>query len=234
MHLYKSLFSLLLIASLLSAQESFSLSPYPWMKVSYTGEAAVINTICAKLHPDDPFYHSNGDSANFVRVMDYVPDARDGQRYSILFSMGESADPRYIFYRQGEYAEPAFILHSDHLHFPGDGVIIACGSINEMFSLSRKYRLNRGRLQEEKQPFYAVKLSSIAVRDFDIFRSKRLRNIVAHIGVGEEVIVLLTEFDKNYEYYLIRNKTGLCGWIRVEPGTWVDETPIRDLYYHGD
>lgn len=228
------IFTALIMFIQLSANEYFSLSAYPWMKISYTGEANVINRFCSVLPADDPFYHESGDSANFIRVMDYVPDEQNGQLYNILFSMGESADSRYIFYKAGEYHEPAFVIHTDHLHFRGRGEIIATGSVNEMFTISRKYKLKRGKIRELRQPFYAVDVRSRAVKDFDIYQSRRLRNNVTKIHQGEKLTVLAAEFDKRYEYYLIRSDTGLCGWIRIEPGTWVDETPIQDLYYHGD
>jgi hypothetical protein len=211
-----------------------SIAPYPWFKVHYTGDAKIFNTSCDKLPRDDPFYFSQGDTTGFIKVMEYIPDIPDGDLYSILFSVGESGDPHYLFYREGEFEEPAFILYTDHLYFSGDGVIIARGSMNEMFMRSRKYLLKNGRVREVRQPFYSVDIRSYATRDFPVYDTKRQKRIVIHVNRGEEVHVLLTEFKDNYSNYLIKTTSGLTGWIRLEKGIWIDETPIKDLYYHGD
>ena len=226
---------LLAISSvILSYASVISIAPYPWFKVHYTGEAKIFNTSCDKLSRDDPFYFSQGDTTGFIKVMEYVPDTSDGELYSILFSIGESGNSHYLFYREGEFDQPAFILYTDHLYFSGDGVIIARGSMNEMFMRSRKYLLKNGHIREVKQPFYSVNIQSYAIRDFPVYDSKRQKRIITHVNKGEDVHVLLTEFKETYSHYLIKTVSGLTGWIRVEKGIWVDETPIKDLYYHGD
>ncbi|MDZ7795967.1 MAG: hypothetical protein U5N56_02505 [Candidatus Marinimicrobia bacterium] len=214
--------------------DTLSLVHYPWIKIHYEGDAEIINKTCDRLPQDDPFYRSRGDSAKFIKVMEYVPGNGYGDRYSILFSMGESADPRYYFYRNNETLEEAFSIHTVDLYLKNGGVIIARGSVNEMFTLSRKFLFKKGKIKEIKQPFYAVDLQSSATGDFPVYRTKRLRRAVTTVRKGEEISVLLTEFDENYRYYLIRSSTGLCGWIKVEKGVWVNNTPIKDLYYHGD
>ncbi len=219
---------------MLFAGDLISLAPYPWMTVGYSGNALVFNTSCDKLPYDDPFYHAQGDTTGFIKVMEYVPDAATGDLYSILFSMGESGDSQYLFFLEGEFRNPAFILHADHLTFSGDGLVIARGSTNQMFTRSRKFRIDRGKIREMPQPFYAVDLESQATRDFPVFESKKMKKILTEVHRGEALTVLAAEFKPEYRYYLIRTSLGLCGWIRVEREVWVDETPVKDLYYHGD
>lgn len=214
--------------------DTISLVHYPWIKIHYEGDAEIFNSTCDRLPADDPFYRSRGDSAKFIKIMEYVPGNGCDDRYSILFSMGESADPRYYFYRNNEVAEEAFSIHTVDLYLKDGGVIIAQGAVNEMFTLSRKFLLKNGKIKEIKQPFYAVNLQSKATEDFPIYRTKRRRRVITTVRKDEEISVLLTEFDEDYRYYLIRSFNGLCGWIKVEKGVWVNNTPIKDLYYHGD
>ncbi|MDD3716648.1 MAG: hypothetical protein PHX07_02180 [Candidatus Marinimicrobia bacterium] len=218
----------------LAGEEMISLSPYPWMKVTYEGEARVYNSRLDKLPRTDPFYHAQGDTGHFIKVLEYIPDSADGDRYSILFSMGESGDSQYLFYREGSFDEPHFILHCDHLHFRGDGILIAQASTNRMFPQSQKYALQKGRIRELPQPFYAIGLESVAMRDLEIYAGKRMEKVIDTVREGEKVTILAAEFKENPERYLIRNARGLCGWIRIPHGVWVDETPVRDIYYHGD
>ncbi|MDZ7822115.1 MAG: hypothetical protein U5N26_10065 [Candidatus Marinimicrobia bacterium] len=207
---------------------------YPWVKVYHEGKAGVFNRSCGQLPEKDPFHASQGDRATMIKVMDYVPDSTQGENYSILFSMGESADPHFLFFPGGETGTAAFSIPADHLHLKGNGVIIARGSVNEMFTVNRKYLLENGRVREIKQPFYAVNLQSRTLESFPVYRSRRLRHTVTTVSAGENVNVLLAEFRDDYRYYLIRSESGLCGWIKVKKGVWINDTPIKDLYFHGD
>jgi len=220
--------------SLLVAASVIEIAPYPWLKVSYTGEAKVFNTSCEKLNYEDPFYHAQGDTLSYIKIMEYIPNEFDNDLYSILFSIGESGDSRYEFYLEGEFQVPAFILHTDHLDFLGKGIVVARGSMNEMFMRSRKFEIKNGRIKELIQPFYAVDLQSEATKDFDIFLTKRLKKVIEHVEQGDKISVLVAEFKDKYTYYLVRSELGLTGWIKINQGLWVDETPIKDLYYHGD
>ncbi|MDD3966136.1 MAG: hypothetical protein WC372_06790 [Candidatus Neomarinimicrobiota bacterium] len=234
MKYFTLLILVLIFLAPLAGSEVISLSPYPWIKVSYTGEAKVFNSSCDKLPFDDPFYYAQGDTGRFIKVMEYVPNESDADCYSILFTMGESGDAQYLFYLEGRFDEPLFVLHTDHLHFRGEGILIAEGSMNRMFLQSQKYALQKGRIRELPQPFYAIGLESVAMRDLEIYAGKRMEKVIDTVREGEKVTILAAEFKENPERYLIRNARGLCGWIRIPHGVWVDETPVRDIYYHGD
>jgi hypothetical protein len=230
----KLLVLIIIITSVLWAKGLVEIASFPWLNVTYEGEAKVFNTSCDRLEYNDPFYHAQGDTSAYIKVMEYIPDSQAGDVYSILFYMGEGGISRYEFYLEGECVTPAFVLFADHLHFKGEGLVVAQGSMNEMFNRSRLFRINKGVIKEQKQPFYAVNIASIAKKDFDIYQSKFMNKVIDHVNADDEVYVLLSEFRQNYVYYLLRSKRGLCGWIKIEQGTWVDETPIKDLYYHGD
>jgi hypothetical protein len=204
------------------------------MKVSFDGDATVYNTSLDKLEYEDPFYHFQGDTTSYIKVLDIVPDVMAGDQYSVLFYMGEGGYSQYEFYLENDCVTPAFTLYCDHLDFLGNGYLIARGSMNRMFPISRKYKISNGRVREIKQPFYAVNIQSEATRDFDIYLNKNTNRIVAHIEEGDPVTVLLAEFKKKHVYYLVRSSLGLTGWVRIEQETWVDETPVKDLYFHGD
>lgn len=216
------------------AKTTVSIATFPWMEVSFEGEATVYNKSLDQLEYEDPFYHFQGDTSSYIKVLDIVPDQRTGNLYSVLFKMGEGGYSRYEFYLEGECVTPAFTLFTDHLDFLGNGRLIARGSMNQMFPISRQYMIANGRVKELKQPFYAVDIKSKAIRDFDIFLTKRMVQIVDHVKKDDQVTVLLSEFKNRYVYYLVRSDLGLTGWIRVEFETWVDQTPIKDLYFHGD
>ena len=224
----------LLSLSFLFAEKIIEIAPYPWLKVTYTGDAKIFNTSCEKLSYEDPFYHAQGDTSSYIKVMEYIPNELDSDLYSILFSIGESGDSRYEFYLEGEFQTPAFILHTDHLDFLGEGILVARGSMNEMFMRSRKYEIDNGKIKELKQPFYSVDIQSEATKDFDLFLTKRFKHVIDHVSKGDKVSVLVAEFKNKYAYYLVRSELGLIGWVKINQGLWVDETPIKDLYYHGD
>ncbi|MEA2077625.1 MAG: hypothetical protein U9O95_06360 [Candidatus Marinimicrobia bacterium] len=230
----KILFILLLVSNTLFAKGTIELAPYPWLKVNYENEAKIFNTTCEKLDYDDPFYHAQGDTSSYVKVLEIFPDESSTDFYSILFSIGEGGNSRYEFYLEGEFVTPAFIIYADHLDFLGNGIVVARGSMNEMFMRSRKFKISENKIIELKQPFYAVDIQSEANRNFNIFMTKRMKKVIGNVKKGDEISVLIAEFKNKYVYYLIRSKLGLTGWIKINQGTWVDETPIKDLYYHGD
>ncbi len=72
------------------------------------------------------------------------------------------------------------------------------------------------------------------MKDFTIFKTPKMKNSIANIRKGEKLTVLLVDYNENYSKYLIKSDLGLLGWTKIKQGLWVDETPIRDLYYHGD
>ena len=218
----------------LYANDVIHLVSFPWMTVTYHGEAKVYNTTFDKLDYNDPFYHAQGDTSENIKVMEYVIDDKTGELYTIIFSMGESGNSRYEFYLEGEFVKPVFVVHTDHLEFLGKGRIIATGSMNEMFNRTQIFQKNKSTFKELKQPFYAINISSIAQKDFDIYVKKNSSIITDHIQKGDEVIVLLAEYKKNYHSYLVKSQRGISGWVNIENGIWIDESPIRDIYFHGD
>ncbi len=230
----KRIIFLLLFLVPLLGEEVISLSPYPWIKVHYEGEAVVFNKTCDKLSSTDPFYRMREDENNFIKVMEYVPNAKDGESYTILFSMGESADPQFHFYSEGNREQPRFIFYSDKLYFGGEGTLTVSSSTNRMFAQPRKYYLHKGKIREQAQQYFAIGIESIALRDLQIFADKKLRKLIDSVRKGEQVFVLAAEFKEKPELYLIRGERGLCGWLRIPHGIWMDESPIRNIYYNGD
>lgn len=218
----------------LYADDVIHLVSFPWMTVSYLGEAKVFNTTFDNLDYNDPFYHAQGDTSDNIKVMEYVIDDKTGELYSIIFSMGESGDSRYEFYLEGEFLNPVFVVHTDHLEFLGKGKIIARGSMNEMFNRAQIFQKRRSTFKELKQAFYAININSVAQKDFDIYLKKNSSIITDHIQKGDEINVLLAEFKQNYNYYLVQSQRGISGWVKIENGIWIDESPIRDIYFHGD
>jgi len=227
-------FILILVSTVLFAKGTIGLSPYPWLKVSYESEAIIFNTSCEKLDYNDPFYHAQGDTSSYIKVLEILPNEASTDLYSVLFAMGEGGYSRYEFYLEGEIVTPAFTIYADHLDFLGDGILVARGSMNEMFMRSRKFKITDGKIKELKQNYYAVDIRSEAMKDFAIFKTSKMRNSIANIRKGEKLTVLLVDFNENYSKYLIKTDLGLLGWTKIKQGLWVDETPIKDLYYHGD
>ena len=228
----KFILFLSLICHVAFARTSVSIAEYPSLTVSFDGKASVYNTPVNKLDKNDPFYQDQTSSA--VKVLDIVLDSGSGDTYTVLFRLGEGGYVRYEFYRNGAYEAPSFVLDCDHLDFLGDGYLITLGAMNQMFPISKKFKISNGRVREVKQPYYAVNIKSKATRDIDIYANKSMKRVIAHIKKGDDVTVLLTEFKKKHVYYLLRSDQGLTGWIRVEWETWVNETPIENLYFHGD
>lgn len=230
----KLLTVLVLCFGLIHANDIIHVQTFPWMTVSYIGEATVFNTTCDKLEYEDPFYHAQGDTSEFLKVMEYIPNEKTGELYSIIFSMGEAGNSRYEFYREGNAVKLAYVIHCDHLEFLGNGKIIARGSMNEMFIRSRVFQLNKYSMKEKPQPYYSINMKSVAEKDFKIYLNKNPKIVIDEIKKNDVLDVLLAEFKENYKYYLIRSKRGLCGWIRIDKGTWIDQSPIKDIYCHGD
>ena len=185
---------LLCLFLFVSAKTSIAIKTFPWIRVSFEGDATVYNNSFDQLKYEDPFFHFQGDTSSYIKVLDIVPDIMSGERYSVLFHMGEGGYARFEFYLDGEWITPAFTVTADHLEFLGNGMLLAGSAMNQMFSINKKYRISNGRIREVKQPFYAVDLKSIATRDFDIFLSKRRVKIIDHVSKDENVSVLLSDF----------------------------------------
>ncbi|MFA6618087.1 MAG: hypothetical protein WCT23_03345 [Candidatus Neomarinimicrobiota bacterium] len=220
--------------SLMLANKTINIAGFPYMKVSYSGEAEVYNIPCEKLSQQDPFYRAPDYYSSCIKVLECVLNKNDADTISILFSIGEAGVSWYDFYAKGDYNTPIFKLYGDNLDILGEGMIVVTGSLNEMFKRSRAYKVQSGKIKEIEQPYYLVNVKSIAKKDFNIYQNKRLKKVIDQVSKDEKVNVLVADFKKNYNYYLLGTERGLSGWIKIDKETWVDETPIRDIYYHGD
>lgn len=218
----------------LLASEKVPISGFPTMEVSYFGDAEVFNVSCDKLSHDDPFYRATSNYTQCIKVMECILNEEAGDTYSILFTIGEGGVSWYDFYLEGEYDKAAFVIYSDDLDILRDGIIIATGSVGEMYRRSRAYKVKSSKIEEIEQAFYAINIQSIANNDFKIFKSKRLRKTVDCVKKDEIVTVLASEFKDEYNYYLIKSARGLCGWIEIAKGIEVDRSPLKNIYYHGD
>lgn len=149
--------------------------------------------------------------------------------YCVVYSEGGSVDPEFIIYSEaGGKRLEVFREFGLSLRLPGDGFVYVSGHTNAFFDKTRKFAVGQNGSSEVKQPFYFVGITTTALEDLDLADSPSSSSVVATVGKGEKVMVVLNQGD----YYLVRAPNGLVGWVTLKgEGT---ATQFEDIHYAGD
>jgi hypothetical protein len=159
---------------------------------------------------------------------------RSEKYFLVVCSSGGSADYNCVFSLVGGAAD----LYRDQIggvrfEIPGDGCVYASGHVNTMFDHRRKY-LDDDRLKEVRQPFHYVGLKSKTLHDLSFYFDKAATNAVGTIPKGEFVEVLVADAKRDNERYdfLVRDKSGLTGWVSLAGGREAED--IEGIFFAGD
>ncbi len=143
---------------------------------------------------------------------------REGENFKVIFHQGESDDPTFVI--QGDKGTSAD-FHGTELYLPGGPSLYVSGWTNSYFNHRRKFTFKGGSITEVEQPFHYVGLKSRVKRPehlqdekktvtVTLYRDKSKSAVVARLGVGSEIEVLLADGPK---WYLVRTSFGLVGWV---------------------
>ena len=88
----------------------------------------------------DPLFVSEGPGTGNTKAMK-TKISSSGSNYYVVFSSGPSADPEFIFYKDGEFNQAAFSISALDIVIPGNGFIYSSGHTNNMFNKRRKFKV---------------------------------------------------------------------------------------------
>lgn len=148
----------------------------------------------------------------------------DKQKHTVVFTMGPSADPAFIFYKGDKEIGRIAGLE---LYVPGNGSIYVSGHTNNMYDQRKKFIVQNGQIKEAHQPYYYVGLSTTTTKPIKLYHNKSYKRELASLPKGAEIEVLINEGHD----YLVRTSFGLTGWVKISTPT---QTGIDGLFYAGD
>lgn len=149
----------------------------------------------------------------------------------LQYNSGASEDPHFIFYWNDGNKKKDFKIGGTRMSYLSNGVFLVSGHTNNMFDVKRKIFFDGKKFEEIKQPFYVIDLSSIALVDGSAHQVTSEKSpVVFSFKKNEELKILLS--DSKQEYFLIKNKDGLSGWINIPLNQ--RPTVFKEIFYAGD
>ncbi len=191
--------------------------------------STVYNQECRTLSTSDPLYATEEEGANVKLVKTKINAS--GSEYVVVFSSGPSADPEFMFYKDGDFSQAAFSISALHVVVTGNGSIYSSGHTNNMFNNRRKFKVNNNKLVEVQQAHYYVGLKTKTLKAITIYGSERLSSPIANLPKDYNIEVLLNK--RNTSLYLIKTDFGLAGWVKLENQMYGNNA-IDKLFYAGD
>jgi hypothetical protein len=208
---------------------------YMTIEVKYnTSVSEVFNQTVSELPKDDPFHYSeDGPSMDNVKVLK-TKIAPSGPYYYVIFSAGPSADPSFIFYKEGSYDQSALYIMALKVYIPGNGNIYAEGHTNNTFNKRRKFTLSNGKFVEVEQPYYYVGLKTQTLKPVKLYKSKNLSQVIANLPANYSIEVLIND-PENSSTFLVKTDFGLTGWLKI-PGEnmFGGNEMIKGIFMAGD
>lgn len=166
-----------------------------------------------------------------IRLLETNFKPESDERYIIDFCEGASWDPMFEIYRlEDNKLTRIGIVGGLEITIPSNGYFYVSGHTDNMFNKRRKFTTDDGKIKEIRQPFYYVGLDSKAMKDIDIYSDINMSTVIEHIKKDTSVKVLV---NYNKDYYLIKTKFGLTGWIKIPFGS-KGESELKGIYFAGD
>lgn len=208
---------------------------YMTTEVKYNAsQTKVFNQSVSELPEDDPFYYGEGGpSVMNVKVLK-TKISPSGLDYYLIFSPGPSADPSFVFYKEGVYDKAAFNIMGLKVYIPGNGNVYVEGHTNNAFNKRRKFTLSNGEFVEAEQPFYYVGLKTRTLKPVKLYKSRNLLEVIANLPADYSIEVLIND-PENSSMFLVKTDFGLTGWIEI-PGEYMfgGNELIEGIFYAGD
>ncbi len=190
----------------------------------------IYDETCGKLPKSDPLFVSEGPGTGNTKAMK-TKISSSGSNYYVVFSSGPSADPEFIFYKDGELNQAAFSISALDIVIPGNGFIYSSGHTNNMFNKRRKFKVENNKLKEIEQAQYYVGLKTKTLKPIILYKSENLKTNIANLPKDYSIEVLLNK--RNTGLFLIKTDFGLTGWVKLENQMYGNHA-IDKLFYAGD
>lgn len=166
-----------------------------------------------------------------VTIKDIAEFEVNKKKILLQYNSGASSDPVFVFYWIVGNSKKSFEVQGTKLIVSLDGNFIVSGHTNSMFNIKRIIFFNGKTFEEIKQPFYALGISSAALANGVAKNQANVKSsVVFTFKKNEELEILIS--DLNQEYFLVKNKTGVVGWLNI-PKTQ-RPTIFKEIYFAGD
>jgi len=212
----------------------------PWGKMSISYNPKITKGINKKykdLDKTDSFFPLvNPESEGNNKAIMTRIDTTSKTEYIVVYSVGPSADPGYLFFDPLQKGRPKVLFRIDglNLYIPGDGFIYVDGHTDNNFNQRRKFKVADGILTEVKQPFYYIGLKTKSLKPLVIYSSTDMKDVVDNIPANTEIEVIYhTFYDPMSQYFLLRTKFGLTGWYKM-PEISQKAEYIEGIFFNGD
>lgn len=151
--------------------------------------------------------------------------------FIVQYTSGGSDDPTLKLKWIDGKKEKEFETEGTSFEMLSSGEIFASGHTNNKYSQRKKFIFKNGNFIEVQQPFYFAGIKTIVLKNVEAkidFDQKSAT--VFQLNKNDPVEVVLSDVYENY--FLIKNKDGLLGWIEIE--TNQRPTVLRDIFFLGD
>lgn len=158
--------------------------------------------------------------------------AADPQGYEVRYDGGPSCDPTFSLWKEGA-AEPIGEFGGDHLVLPGNGFLYVIRRSNRSFEGREKWQLLDGALSEVVPSHYYVGLDTHTRRALSLLQAPTPGSAaIAALPAGESVRIVVQQVIGSRDWYLVRSRFGLLGWI--EDSAYGEDRAFEDLQFFGD
>jgi len=194
-----------------------------------SASTTVINKSLSELDKNDPLYINNEMGMDNIKLIK-TKISSNSDYYNVVFTEGASADPEFIFYKDGQ-SEAVSYISGLNLYIPGNGNIYVSGHTNNNFNERKKYTLKNGKFVEASQAYYYVGLKTKTIKPITIYKTENLTGSVASLPKDYSIEVLINK--QGTDFYLIKTDFGLTGWVKTGSTNYGDGA-IDGLFYMGD
>ncbi len=157
-----------------------------------------------------------------------------GKKYYIIFSWGPSEDPAFRIYKDDKELTYIGSIGGAVLVVPGSASLYGYARHNGAFGKRSKYKMEKNKITEVKQPFYYVGLTSATLKPVKLYDKIDGGNVVASLPANYEVEILVAESAQyGSAWYLVRTSFGLTGWAKLDQG-YGSQPSVKGLIWHGD
>lgn len=172
----------------------------------------IINKEIDELSENDPFKQiASGLFAGTIALKTKIKE--NGADYVVVYSPGPSADPTFMFYKDGNFNQLAFSVPATNLFIPGNGNLYSEGYAALNNDVRRKYIFSNNDIEEVNQPFYYVGKKTSTKQAIKLYATPKMEQVIASIPANYSIEIVLEHPDK--PMLLIKTKFGLVGWKKL-------------------
>ena len=137
----------------------------------------------------------------------------NGADYVVVYSPGPSADPTFMFYKDGSFNKPAFSIPASKLFIPVNGNLYSEGYAALNIDVRRKYIFSNNDVEEVDQPFYYTGKQTSTKSAIKLYATQQFNREIASLPADYPIEIVLEHPDKRH--ILIKTKFGLVGWKKI-------------------